>query len=186
LGEEAMGEQGDRMDRAGRYVLGLMDDEERERAERDLEIDPAFRNAMVEIAERMHVFDRMPAADRTTGQPIGRPADQAAGEAPEDGWRLIKEKIDAMPQMRAASAVEPAPPDLTQSGPQVTFGRRRSDKKHGEIVPQTPAKSVGTGLHSVPNRRALALAFCLIAAFALGYVAGVTSAGPPPVAATAP
>jgi hypothetical protein len=168
-----MGETGDRMDRAGRYVLGLMGDEERERAERDLEIDPAFRNAMMEIAERMHVFDHMPASGQTTGQP--------AGKASEDGWRLIKEKIDAMPQMRAAPAVE-----STQPEPQVTFGRRRSDKKHGEIVPQTPAKSVGTGLHSVPGSRVLVLAFCLIAAFALGYVAGVTSAGPPPVAATVP
>lgn len=157
------GEQGDRMDRAGRYVLGLMDDEERERAERDLEIDPAFRNAMVEIAERMHVFDRMPAPDK----------------APEDGWRLIKEKITAMPQMRAAPAVESTPES------QVTFGRRRSDKKHGEINPQTPAKSVGTGLHSVPGSRALVLAFCLIAAFALGYVAGITSVPQPPAVVTA-
>ena len=86
MGETKMGDTGDRMDRAGRYVLGLMNDEERERAERDLEIDPAFRNAMVEIAERMHVFDHMP----------------APGREPEDHWRLIKEKIDAMPQMRAA------------------------------------------------------------------------------------
>ena len=69
-----MGETGDRMDRAGRYVLGLMDDEERERAERDLEIDSAFRDAMVEIAERMHLFDRFPAADET----------------PQDHWRLFK------------------------------------------------------------------------------------------------
>jgi len=33
-----VGQEGDRMERAGRYVLGLMGDEERERAERDLEI----------------------------------------------------------------------------------------------------------------------------------------------------
>ena len=61
MGDTTLGDRGDRMDRAGRYVLGLMDDAERERAERDLEIDPAFRDAMVEIAERMHVFDHMPA-----------------------------------------------------------------------------------------------------------------------------
>lgn len=148
-----MGDTGDRMDRAGRYVLGLMDDEERERAERDLEIDPAFRDAMVEIAERMHVFDRLPAPDQATGKP------------PQDYWRLIKEKIAAMPQMRAAA--EPAEPKLP-----VTFGRRRSDKLRGTIAPEVPPRTVGTGLHAVQGNRALVLALCLIAAFALGYVAG--------------
>jgi hypothetical protein len=153
--DTTLGDRGDRMDRAGRYVLGLMDDDERERAERDLEIDPAFRDAMVEIAERMHVFDHMPAPDK----------------APEDGWRLIKEKITAMPQMRPAPAIEPTP-EPTQSGQQVAFGRRRSDKQRGTIVPEMPAKPMGTGLHSVPSHRALVLALFLIAAFALGYVAG--------------
>jgi hypothetical protein len=168
-----MGETGDRMDRAGRYVLGLMDDEERERAERDLEIDPAFREAMVEIAERMHVFDRSPAPDHPTDK------------APQDGWRLIKERIDAMPQMRSA-ALEPASSEPAEPGPPVTFGRRRSDRMHGAIIPETPPKTIGTGLHSAPSRRALVLALCLIAAFALGYVAGVTSVEPPPAVATAP
>lgn len=158
-----MGEMGDRMDRAGRYVLGLMDEAERERAERDLEIDPAFRDAMVEIAERMHVFDHSPA-----------PPDRA----PQDGWRLIKERIAAMPQMRAAKAPEPEP--------QVTFGRRRSDRMRGTIVAETPPKTIGTGLHSARNRRGLVLALCLVAAFALGYVAGVTSVGSPPTVAAAP
>jgi anti-sigma-K factor RskA len=165
VGEVAMGDTGDRMDRAGRYVLGLMDDEERDRAERDLEIDPAFRDAMVEIAERMHVFDRLPAPD------------QSAGKPPQDYWRLIKEKITAMPQMRAAA--EPAEPE-----PQVTFGRRRSDKLRGTISPEIPPRTVGTGLHAVAGNRSLVLALCLIAAFALGYVAGITSVDSPPPAAT--
>ena len=39
--------EADRMSRAGSYVLGLMDEADRERAERDLEIDPAFRDAVV-------------------------------------------------------------------------------------------------------------------------------------------
>ena len=57
---------------------------------------------------------------------------------------------------------------------------------HGTIMPETPPKPIGTGLHSAPSRRALVLALCLIAAFALGYVAGVTSVGTPSVGATAP
>ena len=146
-----MGDTGDRMDRAGRYVLGLMDDDERERAERDLEIDPAFRDAMVAVAERMHVFDRTPAPD----------------DAPQDGWRLIQERIATMPQMRPAAALEQAPE------PRVTFGRRRSDKKREVIVPDSPPpRTVGVALHSLPSRRAFVLALCLIAAFALGYLAG--------------
>lgn len=146
-----MGETGDRMERAGRYVLGLMNDEERERAERDMETDAALRHAMVEVAERMHIFDRILAPDKF----------------PSDDWLLIKERIAAMPQMRPAPQPEPSP--------QVTFGRRRSDKVRAPTVPE--AGTVGTGLHAVPGRRALLLALCLIAAFALGYMAGV--AAPP-------
>ena len=52
-----MVDERDRMARASRYVLGLMDADERERAERDLEHDPAFLDAMVRVAERMHLFD---------------------------------------------------------------------------------------------------------------------------------
>ena len=170
MGDTILGDRGDRMDRAGRYVLGLMDDAERERAERDLEIDPAFRDAMVEIAERMHVFDHMPAPEK----------------ALLDGWRVIKERIAAMPQMRPAPAIEQTPPEPAQSGQHVTFGRRRSDKLRGTIVPEAPAKTIGTGLHSVPGRRALVLALFLAAAFALGYAAGVTSVEIPPAVPTAP
>ena len=123
------------MDRAGRYVLGLMDDDERERAERDLEIDPAFRDAMVAIAGRMHVFDRMPA-----------PAQGAA-----DDWRLESRKQHRrMPQMRRrAAAPEPAPEPAA-----VTFGRRRSDRSAAPIVPETPGldRSDGAAFGSWPAR----------------------------------
>jgi hypothetical protein len=160
-----MGEMGDRIDRAERYVLGLMDEEERERAERDLEMDAAFRQAMVEMAERMHVFDHMPAAEKT----------------PDDDWRLLKERIAAMPQMRAAPTVEPVASTPEPAEPKVIFGRRRSDRLHAMIIPETPPRTIGTGLHSVPSRRALILALALIAAFALGYAAGVSSVSIPAV-----
>ena len=158
-----MGDGGNRMDRAGRYVLGLMDDDDRERAERDLEIDPAFRDAVVEIAARMRVFERTPAPEK----------------APQDGWRRIKERIATMPQMRPA-------PEPVQPEPQGTFGRRKSDKRRDTIVPEKPARTIGRGLHSVPGRRAFVLACCLIAAFALGYVAGISSAHWPATIATSP
>jgi len=77
-----MANERDRMARAGDYVLGLMDDRERQRAERDLEVDPAFRDAVVQLAERMHVFDRASPSDA------------------EERWRLITQRIAEMPQMR--------------------------------------------------------------------------------------
>ena len=123
---------GDRMARAGSYVLGLMDDDERERAERDLEIDPAFRDAMMVIAERMHIFDRAP-ADRTN----------LLARRRTDGWRQIKERIDAMPQMRPAPEPEPVPPEPAELRPQVTFGRRRSDRMRDTIIRRRQPKPSG-------------------------------------------
>ena len=53
--------EADKMSRAGSYVLGLMDAAARERAERDLETDAEFRDAVVRIAERLHLIDLGPA-----------------------------------------------------------------------------------------------------------------------------
>lgn len=72
----------DRIARAGDYVRGLMNDAERERAERDLEIDPAFRDAVVQLAERMHMFDR---AEKPSGA---------------NHWALVTQRIAELPQMR--------------------------------------------------------------------------------------
>ena len=77
-----MASESDRVARAGDYVLGLMNDAERERAERDLEIDAAFRDAVVQLAERMHLFDR------------AKPADG------EERWTEITQRIADLPQMR--------------------------------------------------------------------------------------
>jgi hypothetical protein len=77
-----MASESDRVARAGDYVLGLMNDRDRERAERDLEIDPAFRDAVMRLAERMHIFDR------------------AAPSGGGDRWRLISQRIAELPQMR--------------------------------------------------------------------------------------
>ena len=87
-----MASESDRVARAGDYVLGLMNDRDRERAERDLEIDPAFRDTVMRLAERMHVFDR-------TGRPSGD----------GDRWRLISQRIAEMPQMRVVGHDEAKP-----------------------------------------------------------------------------
>lgn len=75
--------EGDRIARASDYVLGLMNERDRERAERDLEIDPAFRNAVMQLAERMHLFDRAGNDAETASRP----------------WQDIAAHIAAMPQM---------------------------------------------------------------------------------------
>jgi len=49
--------ESDRLSRAGSYVLGLMGEADRERAEHDLEIDPAFREAVFTVAERLHKIE---------------------------------------------------------------------------------------------------------------------------------
>jgi anti-sigma-K factor RskA len=72
------------MSRAGSYVLGLMNDADRERAERDLEIDAEFRDAVVRIAERMHLIDLTP--PHYEGSP--------------DQWKLLAQRIGEMPHMR--------------------------------------------------------------------------------------
>lgn len=79
-----MASESDRVARAGDYVLGQMNDAERERAERDLEIDAAFRDAVVQLAERMHVFDR------------AKPAEG------EERWTEITQRIADLPQMRTS------------------------------------------------------------------------------------
>ncbi|MBL8577912.1 MAG: hypothetical protein JNK47_11850 [Mesorhizobium sp.] len=166
-----MGDAGDRMDRAGRYVLGLMDEDERERAERDLEVDPAFREAMVLIAERMHVFDK------------AKPTASEASTDNHDPWRLIKDRIDAMPQMRPSEASSTQAAVLPDSKPlpnaearrdpekSVAFGRRKTDVFKVPVTMPEP-EVTRVGLHSVPGRMALKLAIALVVAFALGYVAG--------------
>ena len=100
-----MASESDRIARAGDYVLGLMNDAERERAERDLEIDPAFRDAVVRLAERMHVFDR-----------AEKPA------VPANHWELVTQRIAELPQMRSVGLGTDAEADA--GDPQAWRGRR--------------------------------------------------------------
>jgi len=76
-----------RRKRAGDYVLGLMSAAERERAERDLEVDAAFRDAVIQLAESMHAFDR---------------TETPAAPSPER-WQAIAAHIAELPQMRHAA-----------------------------------------------------------------------------------
>ncbi|MER8570658.1 hypothetical protein NKH19_00610 [Mesorhizobium sp. M1338] len=91
-----MAGESDRIARAGDYVLGLMNDMERERAERDLEFDPAFRDAVVRLAERTHVFDHAEPADG------------------EERWKQITQRIGDLPQMRSSGLGDAGSPAVIE------------------------------------------------------------------------
>ncbi|RWB61459.1 hypothetical protein [Mesorhizobium sp.] len=133
-----MASEGDRIARAGDYVFGLMDERERARAERDLEIDPAFRDAVLRLAERMRALE-------TTA-----PSNAASDER----WNLVQQRLAGLPQMRLAGLSN------GESQPQPIMIHRLERKPYG------------VGVHSLGGRLGLVFALALLAAFALGYLAG--------------
>jgi hypothetical protein len=133
-----MASEGDRIARAGDYVFGLMDERERVRAEHDLQVDPAFRDTVLRLAERLRAMD-----------PAGRP------DAPSDErWKLVQRRLAELPQMRLAGLGE-----AEAKPPRAAIGRLER-------------KPYGVGLHSLGGRFGLVIALALLAAFALGYLAG--------------
>jgi anti-sigma-K factor RskA len=90
----------DRMARAGNYVLGLMSEADRERAERDIAYDPFFREAVTSVAERMRL--------------------ENTRRAPADGgalWTAVSNRIAELPQMRGLVAPEVVGPAAASSKP---------------------------------------------------------------------
>ena len=83
----------ERMARAGDYVLGRMDAAERERAERDMEIDAEFRHCVALLAERMQAFH---------GRPAQSPAEDIA-------WEEVAARLAALPQMAGEDGIRPPP-----------------------------------------------------------------------------
>ena len=113
-----MASESDRIARAGDYVLGLMNDRDRQRAERDLEIDPAFRDTVLRLAERMRVFDDAAPVD--------------------DRWKLVSQRIADLPQMRLAALgeAEAKPPvviDRLERQP-YGVGLHSSGRRRGTVI----------------------------------------------------
>ena len=88
----------ERMARAQDYVFGLMDESERRRAERDLEIDPDFRDCVLSLAERLRMANR----------------DKAA--LSEDAWADVSRLLAGLPQM-AGSLAGHRPPGRAAATP---------------------------------------------------------------------
>lgn len=88
----------DRMARAGDYVLGLMDEQERARAERDMALDAEFRDCVLLLSERVSAFGRRPAEELE----------------PDRAWKAVASRIAGMPQMARDATlrerIDPAPP----------------------------------------------------------------------------
>jgi hypothetical protein len=141
--------ESDRVSRAGSFVLGLMNDTERQRAERDLEVDPVFREAVLELAGRLQVLDLAPEKN----------------ESGAEQWKLIAARIAALPQMRGVveNGIAPA-------------GRGRTI---GRVLEQFQQKwelgkeGAGNPAHAAPVRQAAVYVISLIAAFAAGYLAAL-------------
>lgn len=112
---------------------------------------------------------------RDEGQvPVRLSAGHEAGETSQVDWRLLEQRLGTMPQMQhagklmASAPLRPQPPPVDKP---VTYGRRKTDRVKVEpyaiSTPTTP-----TRVHAVPVRKVLLVMLGLIAAFAIGYLAG--------------
>lgn len=139
----------ERIARAGDYVLGLLDEQERARAERDMEIDAEFRDCVVQLAERFHAFD-------TTVTPSAVPAGM---------WSSVTARIADMPQMAATDVVRER---LGMMGAQAPDPSRK-----GLLQVRRPYA------HQFGGWRGGLVAACLIAALGVGYLSGRAMAPAP-------
>jgi anti-sigma-K factor RskA len=89
-----MSTEDDRLARAGDYVLGLMDEAERARTERDMAGDPALRAAIERLSAQMAALD-----DTAGRDPV-----------PEGLWPAIEARLDS------ADVVEAPPPAIDLAG----------------------------------------------------------------------
>jgi anti-sigma-K factor RskA len=96
----------DRMARAENYVFGLMDEHERERAERDMAVDPEFRECVTLLADRLRQLHR------------------AKGAAPmsDADWHHVTQNIVQLPQMHRKDSEVPLSVMETRVPPPDTKG----------------------------------------------------------------
>lgn len=135
----------ERIMRAGDYVLGLMDDADRTRAERDLTIDPEFREAVWSFSQRLEALDN-----------------DAPSEPVADGlWTRVAAEISGVTQQTRLELVQS---DMEAAGVPVA-----APDRHGALGLNRPMSGFFRGA------RGTALAATMLAACALGYVVGQAS-----------
>jgi anti-sigma-K factor RskA len=143
----------DRMARAEDYVFGLMNEQERARAERDMEVDPQFRECVVMLGQQLRRL-------REPNVPIS---------ISDNAWRDITRRLASMPQMTgAATAAGMAGVTLPGAGDPSRKGHLKMKRPYAEQFGGWKGTVVALGL---------------VAALGVGYVVGQQSAPlPSPVA----
>ena len=144
----------DRMSRAEDYVFGLLDEQERQRAERDMEVDAEFRDCVMLLAEQLRRLREEPKVPLSI---------------PDDAWRDISRRIAAMPHLAGVeTAARMAGIALPSNDP----------SRKGLLRVKRPAA------HQFGGWRGTVAACALAAALLVGYFAGQASApAPTPMAA---
>lgn len=136
----------DRMTRAEDYVFGLMSEQERARAERDMEVDPAFRECVMMLAEQL----------RRLREPDGPVS------ISDDAWAQISGRIAAMPQMAGMAGTAPDPTRKGMLGVKRPFAHQFGGWK-GTVMALALAAAmavgyvVGQASAPVPSPQTLAL-----------------------------
>ena len=139
----------DRIGRAEDYVLGLMDENERMRAERDMAVDPEFRDCVLDLAQKLQRLHE-------TRQP---------GQSADEAWNEIAARIAQLPQM--AGTTPQRPPARREGHPAPPSAAKTPIKPRVAV-----RRPVDRGLHETGGRRGLVVALGIVAVFAIGYLVG--------------
>lgn len=111
----------ERIARAQDYVLGLMDEGERRRAERDLEVDPEFRDCVLSLAERLRALNR-----------------EKTPAFSDDAWADISQRLASLPQMarggEAQAGVAPRPKTISAPRNPVGRGAHETGSRRGTAI----------------------------------------------------
>jgi anti-sigma-K factor RskA len=136
----------DRMARAEDYVFGLMNEQQRERAERDMEVDAEFRECVVVLAQQLRRL-------REPNTPVS---------ISDDAWRDITRRIASLPQMTGAQTA------ARMAG--MTLPGAADPSRKGHLKLRRPFADQFMGW------KGTVIALGIIAALGVGYIVGQQSA----------
>lgn len=107
----------ERMARAQDYVLGLMDEGERRRAERDLEVDTEFRDCVLSLAGRLRAANGVRTPPFTS-----------------DGWAEISQRLASLPQMARVEAAGVQGRPVVTPAPPAGRGAHETGSRRGSVI----------------------------------------------------
>jgi len=139
----------ERMARAEAYVFGLMNEHERDRAQRDMEVDPEFRECVMALGEQLRRL---------------RERADVPVSIPEDAWQDISRRVAAMPHLTGAETAARIAGMLPPAADASRKGLLRVRRPYA---------------HQFGGWKGTVVAGALAAALVIGYLAGQTMAPPP-------